>query len=107
VARYAVVLITAPSARSAARLSRALVEERLAACVSEVPGVRSRYRWKGRVETSTERLLIAKTDRRRLRALTARVRRLHPYSVPEIIALPIVGGHAGYLRWVGESLKGK
>ncbi|HRY29892.1 MAG TPA: divalent-cation tolerance protein CutA [Elusimicrobiota bacterium] len=102
--RFIVVLITASSSAESARLSKALVKERLAACVNIVPGLRSVYRWKGRIESSAERLLIAKTRRSKLPQLIRRVRQLHSYSVPEIIALPMLAGHADYLRWIAASL---
>lgn len=95
-----VVLVTASSPEEAARVARALVDERLAACVNIVPGLRSIYRWQGRVEDATEVLLIVKTARHVLSALTERVRALHSYTVPEVIALPITGGDAPYLEWL-------
>lgn len=94
------VFITAANARQARRLATVLVSEKLAACVSEIGAVRSVYRWQGRVERARERLLIAKTVRARLRRLTARVKSLHTYDVPEIIALPMAGGNPDYLAWV-------
>ncbi|MBK6881123.1 MAG: divalent-cation tolerance protein CutA [Elusimicrobia bacterium] len=94
------VFITAANAREARRLAETLVAEKLAACVTDAGVVRSVYRWKGRVERARERLLIAKTARRRLAALTARVKTLHSYEVPETVAFPLVGGNAAYLAWV-------
>lgn len=94
------VFITAANARQARRLAEALVAEKLAACVTDAGPVRSVYRWKGRVERAREILLIAKTARRRLAALTARVKALHSYDVPETVAFPLVGGNAAYLAWV-------
>jgi periplasmic divalent cation tolerance protein len=96
-----VVLVTAPP-REARRLARALVDRRVAACVNLVPGVRSVYRWKGRVEEARETLLVIKTAASRVPDLLAAVRELHPYDVPEGIALPVVAGLAPYLRWVRE-----
>lgn len=84
----------------AAGLAAALVEERLAACVQVIGPVRSTYRWRGAVETSTEWLCVAKTAEARLPALCARIRSLHAYEQPEIIATPIGAGDAGYLEWV-------
>jgi periplasmic divalent cation tolerance protein len=100
-----VVLVTCGSAREARRIARALVEKRLAACgnILEVP-VRSIYRWKGKVETAKEYLLVIKTSRKRFAALQAEVKRLHSYDVPEIIALPIVEGSPEYLKWISECL---
>jgi periplasmic divalent cation tolerance protein len=97
-----VVLVTAPDAATAEVLARALVEERLAACVNVVPGVRSIYRWQGRVEEAAELLLVAKTRADRGAALAARVRELHPYELPEVLELPALGGSEAYLEWVRE-----
>ncbi len=98
-----VVLVTCPTRQVGEKLGRALVEERLAACVNVVPGLTSIYRWQGKVCNDPEILLVIKTRRTCLRALICRVERLHPYSVPEIIALPLAGGSAPYLSWVRES----
>lgn len=95
-----VLLVSAPNARTARRLSEVLVDERLAACVTEVPGAVSFYRWKGRVERSTEHLLLIKTLQPRLKVLLQRITTLHPYDVPEILALPVVAGNADYLDWL-------
>jgi periplasmic divalent cation tolerance protein len=101
-----VVLVTCANEREAARIARAVVEERLAACVNILPGaVTSIYRWKGNVESAKERLLIIKTSRKRLAKLQASVERLHSYDVPEFVALPIVAGSREYLRWLSESVK--
>ena len=91
---------TCPDPDSAGRLARALVEERLAACVNLLPGVRSVYRWQGTVEEAAEVLLLIKTTRDRLDALAARVRALHPYELPELLAVEAAGGLPGYLDWV-------
>jgi len=95
-----IVLITAPDDETARRIARALVEERLAACVNLVPGLHSIYRWQGAVEEADEVLLVAKTRAARVAALAARVRALHPYALPEVLALPIADGSRAYLRWV-------
>lgn len=95
-----VVLMTAPDARVAEQIARTLVEERLAACVNLVPGVRSVYRWQGVVEDDAEVLLIAKTAAARCAALAARVEALHPYELPEVVVLPVQGGSERYLDWV-------
>jgi len=97
-----VVLVTAPDPGVAEGLARALVEERLAACVNVVPGVRSVYRWEGRVEDAGELLLLVKTRADRTEALAARVRELHPYALPEVVELPVVGGSPAYLDWLRE-----
>ena len=96
-----VVYITAGSPEEAATLARALVAERLAACVNRVP-VESVYRWQGQIEEAPEVLLIVKTRRARLDALAARVQALHSYTVPEMIVLPVVAGWPPYLQWIDE-----
>jgi periplasmic divalent cation tolerance protein len=99
-----VVLVTAPTPERAAEIARALVEERLAACGNVVPGLRSIYRWEGKVQDEPEALLVLKTTRARFEALRARVLALHPYQVPEVIALPVEAGSAPYLAWIaGET----
>ncbi len=98
------VFVTAPSADKAAALARSLVEERLAACVSIVPGLRSIYRWEGGVQDGAEVLLIIKTERERFEALRERVVALHEYECPEVVALDIALGHAPYLSWIRESV---
>lgn len=100
-----VVLMTAPSQEKAAQLARALVDEKLAACVNLVPQVRSIYRWEGAVHDEAEVLLIAKTTADRFAALKARVLALHPYQVPEVIRLEVADGHGPYLDWVRESVR--
>lgn len=102
---YAVVFVTVSSAREADKLSRALVKEKLAACVNAVPGLRSTYRWKGKVETASERLLIMKTRTSKVPRLIQRVRALHSYSVPEVLALPVRAGNKEYLRWIDQSVE--
>ncbi|MGH0030686.1 MAG: divalent-cation tolerance protein CutA [Myxococcota bacterium] len=94
------VLVTAPDAETAGRIARALVEERLVACVNVVPGVRSVYRWQGKLEEDAEQLLVAKTRADRCPALAARVEALHPYELPEVLVLPVSGGSQRYLDWV-------
>ena len=95
-----VVLVTAPDSEVAAELARRLVEEGLAACVNLVPGVRSIYRWQGAVQEDAEILLIAKTRAALVDALVTRVRALHPYELPEVVALAVVAGSEPYLDWV-------
>ncbi len=99
-------LVTAPDREVAGRIARALVDERLAACVNILPGITSVYRWEGAVETGEEVLLLAKTMRSGLDALTARVVELHPYDVPEVIAVEIGGGLPAYLEWIAAETTG-
>jgi len=99
-----VVLVTGPDAAQAAALARALVEERLAACGNVVPAIRSIYRWEGKVQDESEALLLLKTTRARFPALRERVLAMHPYRVPEVVALPVEAGAEPYLAWVaGET----
>jgi len=99
---YIIVLITGPSEEESARIGHALVGERLAACVNIIPAVRSIYRWEGRIEDEKEVLLIIKTKRGLFERLQKRVKELHSYSVPEIVALPLVEGDEAYLNWLGQ-----
>jgi periplasmic divalent cation tolerance protein len=98
-----VVFVTAGSEAEAETIARALVEERLAACVNILPPIRSIYRWEGKVADDQEWLLFIKTRAQRFSAVEARVKALHSYQVPEVIALPIVQGAEGYLRWLLEN----
>lgn len=91
---------TCPDAASARALAEAVVGEGLAACVNRLPGVQSTYRWKGEVTTDSEELLIIKTTRQRFAALKERVLALHPYELPELIAVSVEQGHEAYLDWV-------
>lgn len=100
-----VVLVSGPDIETLAALARTLVEERLIACANLVDGVRSIFRWQGAVEDEREALAILKTTADRLEALSARVAELHPYEVPELLALPVVEGGAAYLEWVAGSVE--
>ncbi|HUT97792.1 MAG TPA: divalent-cation tolerance protein CutA [bacterium] len=96
------IYITCADAAQAEKIARALVEERLAACANILPGVRSIYRWKGNIEEAEEVALIAKTRAGLVDALTERVKALHSYEVPCIVALPITGGNREFLAWIEE-----
>jgi periplasmic divalent cation tolerance protein len=96
-----VVLVTTPTPERAAEIARAVVEERLAACGNVIPGLRSIYRWEGAIQDEAEALLLLKTTRARFEALKERILALHPYQVPEVIALPVAAGSAPYLAWIG------
>src|ERR1051325_4984926 len=97
---FIVVLVTAGSAEEGDRIAHELVEERLAACVNRIQRVQSIYRWEGKVENSQEELLIIKTRQDLFPRLESRIREIHSYSVPEIIALPLSQGSAPYLQWL-------
>ena len=101
-----VVLSTCARADDAERLARALVTGQLAACVSVIPRVRSYYRWKGKLETADEFLLLIKTSRDLFDAVNLELEKLHPFEVPEVLALPIVAGAENYLNWLGINLRG-
>ena len=98
-----VVLVTAPSGEVAGTIARTVVEERLAACGTVLPGVRSIYRWDGKVQDEPEVLLVLKTQRRHFPALRDRILALHPYEIPEVIALPVEAGSDAYLDWIAKS----
>jgi len=89
-----------PDTASAQSLADTLVGERLAACVNRLPGIRSTYRWQGKVVTDDEQLLLIKTTAACFESLKARLLQLHPYDLPELIAVPIAQGHDAYLDWV-------
>jgi len=106
VAHKILVLVTCGSAREARHIARAMVERRLAACVSMIAfPVESTYRWKGKVESAPEFLLLIKTTKTRFPLVRDAVKRMHAYDVPEIIALPIVQGSKDYLSWISESVR--
>jgi periplasmic divalent cation tolerance protein len=95
-----IVLCTAPSEQVAETLARSLLDERLVACVNIIPGVRSLYRWQGKLEDERELLLVMKTQAARYAELEARIRELHPYELCEVLALDVADGSAPYLAWV-------
>ena len=99
---YITVFITAPNEEEAARISHAIVGERLAACVNIIRSVRSIYRWQGRIEDEQEVLMLVKTKRTLFERLQGRVKELHSHAVPEIIGLPVVEGSKQYLDWLGQ-----
>ena len=103
--RFVIALTTLPADGDAEQLAQRLVEEKLAACVSILPPMRSVYRWKSSVERADERQLLIKTTTERVAELEARLRQLHPYDVPEFIVLPITQGSAPYLTWLSDSTK--
>ncbi|MFN3739576.1 MAG: divalent-cation tolerance protein CutA [Thermodesulfovibrionales bacterium] len=100
---YAVVYITAPDEESAQNIANLLVKERLAGCVNIIKNIRSIYFWQGSIEDEPEVLMIVKTKRELFKKLSDKVKSVHPYSVPEIIAMPIIEGSEDYLRWLDET----
>ena len=104
ISSFCVVLITVSGFEEADKISKILVEEKLAACVTVIPAIQSRYWWKGKIETAPESLLIVKTKKSLFQKLTKKVKSIHSYTVPEIIALPVQMGNKDYLDWIKTSL---
>jgi len=104
-ADFVVVLVTVPDEEVASRIANALVTEKLAACVNVVPGLRSIYAWEGKLCDESELLCLLKTRRELFSALRDRVLSLHPYEVPEIVALPMLHGSESYLAWLRDSTR--
>ncbi len=99
---YVIIYVTAPDEETAVTIGRALVEEKLAACANIVPRIRSLYRWKGAVEDEREVLMILKTRTELFDRVEQRVRSMHPYEVPEIVAIPLTHGSPPYLDWLSD-----
>ena len=97
-----VVFITAPNEDEASKIGRALVESRLAGCVNIIRNIRSIYSWQGKIEDEPEVLMVVKTQKILFEELSKKVKELHSYSVPEIIALPIIEGSEDYIKWLHE-----
>ena len=104
--QFRLVLVTCPTLPEARKISRSLLHKHLAACVNiQISSVESIYRWKGKIETAREHLLLIKTTGRRLKSLEREVLRLHSYQTPEFLVLPISAGSHAYLRWLSEACK--
>jgi periplasmic divalent cation tolerance protein len=97
---FIVVFVTAPSEKAGEKIAQALLKERLAACVNIVPGLKSLFRWKGKISTEEEVLLLIKTKDRLFEKLKKRVIELHSYDIPEVVALGILAGNEKYLDWL-------
>lgn len=100
-----VVYITAPNEEEAAKIAKILVEERLAGCVNIIKDIRSIYSWQGKLEDEKEVLMIVKTRLKLFSALTSKVKELHSYTVPEVIAMPIVDGSEEYINWLQKATR--
>lgn len=98
------VYCTCPEDTTAAQIASALVEERLAACANRIPAMSSTFRWQDKVQTNSEVQLILKTTDRVYPALERRILELHPYQLPEVLAVPIYGGLPGYVEWIIDSV---
>ncbi|GBF36162.1 MAG TPA: divalent-cation tolerance protein CutA [Methanothermococcus okinawensis] len=102
---YIIVFITVPNLEVGEKIGNTLVEEKLAACVNIIPEIKSVYFWKGNVENDNEHLLIIKTRKDKFKSLEKKIKEIHPYEVPEIVAIPIVLGSTDYLNWIDETLE--
>ena len=101
---YQIILSSCPDQESADQLASAIIEQGEAACVSIVPGIRSLYRWQGKIESSQEQLLLIKTRKSHYNSLQQLICTLHPYELPEIVAVPIEAGLNEYLSWIDTNL---
>jgi len=102
---YIVVLVTAKNCAEAEKISQTLLEEKLVACVNIIDSVVSFFHWQGKIDRAEECLIIMKTHKRLFAKLAERVKALHSYDVPEVLAFPVLDGSQGYLSWMGASLK--
>lgn len=100
---FRLVFVTAPDLKTARALARAALADRLVACANLVPKIESHYRWQGKIESSTEVLILFKTTKKHLAALEKLVLARHPYDTPEFVALPLAAGNRKYLAWLAES----
>lgn len=102
-----IVFVTVPGLREGSRISRAILTSRLAACVNVIPGIQSIYKWKGKIVQEKEAMLVLKTTRVLYRKLERKIRELHPYEVPEVIAIPLICGSSQYVEWVAREVANK
>ncbi len=100
-----VIFVTAANKKEAGKIASALIKNKLAACVNIIDNVNSLFRWQGKVDNAKEALLIIKSRKALMNNLIKKVKSLHSYAVPEIIALPIISGDKEYLKWIDESTK--
>ena len=103
---HIVVLVTAKDAKEARKIANGLLQDKLVACANIVAGVRSIFWWQGKIDSSKEALLVLKTKKTLFKKVAAKVKVLHSYQVPEIIALPIAAGSSDYLKWINTSVRG-
>jgi periplasmic divalent cation tolerance protein len=102
---YIVIFIAVPNKKEADKIARQLIENRLAACVNIIDKIESVFRWEGRVDRAKEVLLVIKSKKSKLTNIIKLVKSMHSYEVPEIIALPLIGGYKPYLNWLDESVR--
>ena len=103
--KFIILYCTVPDQQTAEMISKNLVEEKLAACCNIVPGLKSVYRWEQKIQTDDELLLIIKTRSTLYAEVETQIKDLHPYTVPEIIALPLINGSVEYLNWMDENVR--
>jgi periplasmic divalent cation tolerance protein len=101
---YIVVFVTTKTTGEAQRIAARLLEQKQAACINIIPAVDSRFRWEGKLDSAQESLLVIKTRASRLPEIIKLVKQIHSYTVPEIIALPVVGGNQDYLDWIEQEV---
>jgi periplasmic divalent cation tolerance protein len=101
--QFKVVLVTAPDLKTARALARAALRSRLIACANLIPRIESHYRWRGKLESGTEVLLVLKTQKSKLAALEKQVLAQHPYDTPEFLVLPLDAGNQRYLDWLNQA----
>lgn len=101
--KHILILTTCPGSISAKKIAQELVSDRLAACVNIVPGIQSYFSWVGKVDSANEHMLVIKTTLDNYTALEAKIKKLHPYELPEIIAVPIETGLSAYLDWITKN----
>ena len=102
---YIIIFVTAKDVKQAQKIADGLLKDKLVACANVVAGVKSLFWWQGKVDTAKEALLILKTKKSLFKKVAAKVKALHSYETPEIIALPIVGGSGDYLKWINASVQ--
>jgi periplasmic divalent cation tolerance protein len=103
--KYAAVFVTCSSEKEARRIAKQLLDNKLIACANIINGVKSIFRWKGKIDEAKESLIIMKAAKSDLKDVEKTVKKLHSYEVPEIVALPLVWGSGDYLKWLGDSVK--
>ena len=103
--KFAIVLVTAPDSKIARQLAQAALRAKLVACANLIPKIESHYWWQGKIESSSEVLVLMKTTRKQLGALEKLIVARHPYDTPEFLVLPLKAGNTRYLKWVKDSVK--
>lgn len=103
---FIIIIITCPSGKEAKAISARLLEERLVACANIIPGIRSIFRWKGKIRSAGETIVLFKAKKKDFKLIEREIKRLHSYDVPEIVAVPILTGSSDYLKWIAAETRG-